>query len=61
MLNFNDGCCTEAYKAKLPLNFDSVPPSFFLQKKYPKKLFARAHGSAKQGFAISMCKYQELK
>lgn len=34
MLNFNDGCGTEAYKAKLPLNFDNVLPLlFFLQKK----------------------------
>lgn len=63
MLNFNDGSCTEAYKAKLPLNLDNVPFLFLSKKKtkQTRKLYARALISAKQGFSISMCKYQELK
>lgn len=32
MLNFNDGSCTEAYKAKLPLNLDYAPFLFLLKK-----------------------------
>lgn len=36
MLNFNDGSCTEAYKAKLPLNLNNVP--FLFVSKKPNKL-----------------------
>lgn len=38
MLNFNDGSCTEAYKAKLPLNLDNVPFLFLSKKKKKNKL-----------------------